>query len=65
MDDIALSDDALAHEEPLMLARNLFGRFYDVSRQAGPVFQQPFPARGIAFGGPGWRRQGRRSHQRQ
>ena len=50
MDDIALSDDALAHEEPLMLARNLFGRFYDVSRQAGPVFQRPFPARGIAFG---------------
>ena len=50
MDDIGLSDEALAHKEPLMLARNLFGRFYDVSRQAGPVFQRPVPARGIAFG---------------
>ena len=50
MDDIGLSDEALAHNEPLMLARNLFGRFYDVSRQAGAVFQRPFPARGIAFG---------------
>ncbi len=50
MDDIGLSDEALAHEEPPMLARNLFGRFYDVSRQAGPAFQRPVAARGIAFG---------------
>ena len=50
MDDIADSDPALAHKEPLMLARNLFGRFFDVARPAGPVFQRAFAARGAAFG---------------
>ena len=50
MDDIADTDPALAHEEPLMLARNLFGHFYDVSQRAGPVFQQSAAARGVAFG---------------
>ncbi len=50
MDDISDSDPALSHEEPLMLARNLFGRFYDVASQAGPAFQRAFAARGAAFG---------------
>ena len=50
MDDIADTDPALAHEEPLMLARNLFGHFYDLSQRAGPVFQQTVAARGVAFG---------------
>ena len=50
MDDIADSDPALAHEEPLMLARNLFGRFYDVASRAGPAFQRTVAARGAAFG---------------
>ena len=50
MDDISLSDGALAHEEPLMLARNLHGRFFDVSHRAGPALQQRWAARGIAFG---------------
>ena len=50
MDDIGDSDPALAHKEPLMLARNLFGRFYDIARSAGPVFQLAFAARGAAFG---------------
>ncbi len=50
MDDIEDSDPALAHGEPLLLARNLFGRFYDAAEQAGPAFQQRQPGRGIAFG---------------
>ncbi len=50
MDDIGDSDPELAHEEPLMLARNLFGRFYDVSGRAGAVFERKFAARGAAFG---------------
>lgn len=50
MDDIGDSDGSLSHEEPLMLARNLFGRFYDVSGQAGPVFDRRFAARGASFG---------------
>ena len=50
MDDIGDSDMALSHEEPLMLARNLFGRYYDVSGRAGPVFGRRYAARGTAFG---------------
>lgn len=50
MDDIGDSDGALAHEEPLMLARNLFGRYYDVSGRAGPVFGRRYAARGASFG---------------
>ena len=50
MDDIGDSDGALLHEEPLMLARNLFGRYYDVSSRAGSVFDRRFAARGAAFG---------------
>lgn len=50
MDDIGDSDPALAYEEPLMIARNLFGRFYDVSERAGPAFGHPVAARGVAFG---------------
>lgn len=50
MDDIGDSDRALSHEEPLMLARNLFGRFYDVSDRAGAVFERRYAARGAAFG---------------
>lgn len=50
MDDIGDSDRALSHEEPLMLARNLFGRYYDVSGRAGPVFGRRYAARGAAFG---------------
>ena len=50
MDDIQDTDPALAHEEPLLVARNLFGRFFDVSKSAGPVFRKAFAARGAAFG---------------
>ena len=50
MDDIQDSDDALHHEEPLLLARNLHGMFFDVGRGAGPAFEERFAARGVAFG---------------
>ena len=50
MDDIEHSDEALAHEEPILLARNLFGRFFDVSSKAGPTFERRLAARGVAFG---------------
>ena len=50
MDDIGDSDPALAREEPMMLARNLFGRFYDVSGGAGRPFDRPIAGRGAAFG---------------
>ncbi|MXY71111.1 MAG: CRTAC1 family protein [Acidobacteriia bacterium] len=50
MDDIEHSDEALAHEEPILLARNLFGRFFDVSSKAGPAFERRLAARGVAFG---------------
>ncbi len=50
MDDIGDSDPALAHREPMMIARNLFGRFYDVADQAGPPFREALAARGVAFG---------------
>jgi hypothetical protein len=46
MDDIERTDPALAYREPLLLLRNLFGRFYDRSRQAGAAFAEPRAARG-------------------
>jgi hypothetical protein len=50
MDDIELSDPSLAYEEPLLLAKNAFGRFFDVSKSAGEAFHTPHAARGAAFG---------------
>lgn len=50
MDDISLSDDALAHKEPVLLARNLHGQFFDVSQRAGPAFLNRWAARGVAIG---------------
>ncbi len=50
MDDISASDPALSHREPLMLARNLFGKFFDASRTGGAIFEQRFAGRGAAFG---------------
>jgi hypothetical protein len=46
MDDIERTDPALAYREPLLLLRNLFGRFYDRSKQAGAGFLEPRAARG-------------------
>ena len=50
MDDIADTDPALAYLEPLLLARNLFGRFFDVTARAGDAFKRRLAARGVAFG---------------
>ena len=50
MDDIHDSDPALSTQEPLLLAHNLFGRFYDVSVRDGEIFQRNFSARAVAFG---------------
>ena len=50
MDDIEWSDPALSYHEAFLLLRNVFGRFFDVSRTAGPAFRQPVAGRGAAFG---------------
>ena len=51
MDNIELTDPGLHYREPVLLMRNLGdGRFEDVSKQSGPVFQVPLSARGAAFG---------------
>ena len=38
------------YEEPLLLFRNVGGRFKNVSDQSGPVFKKSFSARGLALG---------------
>jgi hypothetical protein len=50
MDTIEWSDPAIRYLEPPLLARNLFGRFFDVAAQAGPAFSQPRAGRGLAVG---------------
>ena len=50
MDNIHLRQTFARYLEPLLLMRNLGGRFEDVSKQAGPAFQVPLAARGAAFG---------------
>jgi hypothetical protein len=50
IDNIELFDDQLAYQLPPLLARNVAGRFVDVSAQSGPVFQDAFAGRGVAVG---------------
>jgi hypothetical protein len=50
MDNIALTQPAVRYREPLLLMRNLGGRFADVSASSGDAFQRPLAARGAAFG---------------
>jgi enediyne biosynthesis protein E4 len=50
MDDIELTDPGLKYREPLLMMRNVQGRFHDVSKQCGAAFNVPFAARGVAFG---------------
>jgi hypothetical protein len=50
MDNIELTDAAVHYREPLLLMKNVQGRFHDVSRQAGAAFRLPLAARGAAFG---------------
>ncbi len=50
MDNIELTQPSVHYLEPLLLMRNVDGRFEDVSKQAGTPFQVPRAARGAAFG---------------
>lgn len=50
LDTISETDGALVYEQPPLLARNVGGRFEDVSASAGPVFQRDASGRGAAFG---------------
>ena len=50
MDTIEWSDPAVHYREPPMIARNIFGKFFDVSAQAGPGFSRAQAGRGLATG---------------
>ncbi len=51
LDTVELNSPQLHYREPMLLARNLGkGKFVDVSREAGAVFQQPWVGRGMAVG---------------
>lgn len=49
MDTIEWSDPAVHYREPPLLAKNVFGRFFDISTQAGPAFSKPAAGRGLAI----------------
>ena len=40
----------ITYKQPLLLFRNVGGKFQNVSEQSGPVFQKAFPSRGLAIG---------------
>ena len=48
MDNIELSDPDVRYLEPLLLLRNVFGKFFDVSAMSGPAISIPRAARGAA-----------------
>ncbi len=50
MDNIELTQPALRYREPLLLLRNIRGKFTDVSKESGVPIQVPRVARGIAVG---------------
>jgi enediyne biosynthesis protein E4 len=51
MDNIELTDPSLHYREPVLLLKNTrTGRFTDVSRESGPIFEVMLSARGAAFG---------------
>jgi enediyne biosynthesis protein E4 len=50
MDTIEVNFPQLRYREPMLLARNVGGKFEDVSKSAGEVFQRPWAARGLAIG---------------
>jgi hypothetical protein len=50
MDNIELTQPNLRYRQPLLLMRNLKGRFLDVSSSSGDAFAVPRAARGVAFG---------------
>jgi hypothetical protein len=50
MDNIELTEPGARYRESLLLLQNRKGKFEDVSKLSGAVFQIPFAARGAAFG---------------
>jgi hypothetical protein len=50
LDTVELTSPNLRYREPMILARNTGREFVDVSADSGPVFQQPWVARGLAIG---------------
>ena len=50
LDTIELQAPQFHYREPMLLARNLGGRFADVSAASGDVFQRAWVARGLAAG---------------
>lgn len=50
MDNIEQTQPGLRYLEPLLLVRNVNGKFEDVSSRAGQPFTVPLAARGVAFG---------------
>ncbi len=50
MDNVAKMQPHLEYLEPLLLLRQVDGRFMDVSGQSGAVFQEKWASRGAAFG---------------
>ena len=50
MDNAELLDPQLVYRQPPLVARNIGGKFVDVSDQSGSVFRQPMAGRGAAFG---------------
>ena len=50
VDNVQLTKPALRYKEPLLLMRNVNGKFEDVSAQSGAAFRLPRAGRGAAFG---------------
>jgi hypothetical protein len=50
MDTIEWSDPGVHYREPPLIARNIFGKFFDMSAQAGPAFNRAQAGRGLATG---------------
>ena len=50
LDTIERSQPSVHYREPLLMMRNVNGKFEDVSSRCGPAFQAPLAARGVAIG---------------
>ena len=50
LDNVDRIDSALSYRQAPLLARNVNGKFVDVSSQGGPVFLNDYAGRGAAFG---------------
>jgi hypothetical protein len=50
LDTIERSQPSVHYREPLLMMRNVNGKFEDVSSRCGPAFRAPLAARGVAIG---------------